>query len=759
MKKKFKDISSSSKKLNRAQKKFGLFGLRFFMFRRRRGSGGGFKDISSDGRLINRVVFPFSSRGLYRFIFWLIKVFVCLFLLLVIVLSILATGLTLYVMMATDKQSTIKLDEDSVMDSGSTVVLGLDSNGKYVPISVVSPGPRRLYATIGTIPRYLTDAFVALEDKAFYKHKGVNFKRTFVAFFNMLFHFLRNNQGGSTITQQVVKNFTNDRASRGFDGVSRKFREIYRAFSLERTYTKDQIMEAYINKVPIGGIYGNFEGVKIAAKLYFNKDDMSKLTLAECASLASMIRNPVFYDPIKNPYNNKMRRDKTLRNMFHLGMISREEYEKAVKQPVKAVMGKISNKSISNRQSYFVDTVLNQAVSDYMQIKGIDDRKKADSEIKKSGVKIYTTVDNTLQAKLEELFENPSNFGLKSFKNKPKAACVIYDHAGNMKACVGGLGEKPAGDRAVMSYATSAIIMPGSSFKPFIYALAINGNMINYSSLVNDEPVKEVDGRSWPSNFDKKYHGNVTVEYAVANSLNTIPVELANKLGVERICDFLTDDLNFETIYPPSRPYDKKTFETEAMAIGSLTRGVKLSELTNAYQIFGNGGYFTNSTTYEKIANSVGEVLFEPKRSHSKVIDSSTSAIMNRLLRAVVVDGTGRPANLDSKGIEVVGKTGTSDDEKSLSFVGLTPKYVVGVWIGGKGLMKPAELFKLVGEKVLVGSRSDSGKETFDLLQEFVVKKHYCKESGQILCDGCGSGLVGYYKKGNLPHRCRLHSR
>lgn len=763
MKKKFKDISSNSKKKNvRPKKKSFNFVNWFFDFKKPKSK---FKNISSSGGVFSFLKLP-GCVGKVISIF--IKIFVCLTLILIIGLSIVVTGLTVYLMKASDNQFSIKLDRESLMDSGSTMVMGLDEKGGYVPVSGVVTGVRGVWVDSSQVPDNLKNAIIAIEDREFLKHSGVNFKRTFAAAANFAIGFWSNNQGGSTITQQLIKNLTNDRASHGVKGANRKIREIYRALNVERCCSKDQIMQAYLNIVHVGGNYGNFKGVGIAAKLYFNKD-VSKLNLAECASIASLIRNPVFYDPIKNAKNNKERRNKTLKNMLTLGYISRDDFEEAVKTPVKAVKGSkklSSDKTISNYQSYFVDSTLNQVVNDYMKIKKIDDWDRANEEVKGGGFKIYSTIDVKAQNILEKVFSKASNFGCKSFKNKPKAACVIYDFNGNMKACVGNLGDKRAGDRSDLNFATS-IINPGSSNKPFIYGMAINRNLLTYSTIVDDSPVKRIDNRDWPKNFDDKYHGKVTVQYALENSLNTIPVKILKGLGVESVCKFLINGLKFSTIYPPSRPYDKRTFESEALAIGSMTRGVRLNELTNAFQIFGNGGYFTKSTTYDKVCSSSGEVLFEQKRDPVRVIESGTCAVVNRLLRRVVTNGTGRLANLDSIGIEVVGKTGTSDDEQSLSFIGLIPPTseedssdarIVGVWIGGPGLMKPVELFKIVCSNLFKG-RNSLKKRNFNYLSRFIVERNFCKQSGQLAGANCPSNLIetGYFKRDNLPKICSVH--
>lgn len=717
------------------------------------------KDIYSsakNSKTNNRIGFfkkPNSPKGVFALIG---KIIVCGILLCVIGFSIVVTGMTVYVMKATDTQTGINLEKESVMNTGVTTIYGKDSGGNNVALTSISTGTTRIWCDIDKIPKHVKDAFVAIEDNKFYQHDGVDFQRTFVSFLNMFLHFW-GTQGGSTITQQLVKNITGDRDIGGIEGIKRKTREIYRAISLEKTYSKDQILQAYLNIIPIGGRNGDYAGIQTAAKLYFNKD-ISNVTLAEAASLAVITKKPIAYDPIHNPENNKERRDKTLRKMLELKMISQKEYDDAVNTPVKANPGKVIDNNGKNYQSYFVDATLNQVVSDYMKKNNLDDWDEANARVKSAGFNIYTTIDIDMQEKLEQMYENPSTFGWNNFNNKPQSAFVIYDLNGNMKACVGGTGKKPVGDRSTNNYA-NLNRSPGSTMKPIAaYAPAIENNYLTYSSVVEDSPIRKVDGNDWPQNYDRKYFGKITAAFALEKSLNTIPTKLVEKMGVKSVYDFLSQKLKITGLVDPAHPKNGKS-ESSGIAMGALTNGIKLTELTNAYQIFGNGGQFTKSTTYTEVVDSAGDVVLKADKNSEEAISPDTSAVMNRMLRNVIQNGTGKAASLDSMGIEVVGKTGMSNDNKNLTFVGLTHDYVAGVWMGhvdGKELPmqtinQPSKIFHTVMSKIFKGKKQSNF--------EYAAAKEamYCKDSGLIANGSCPHKEKGYYRINSLNNRCSMH--
>ncbi len=685
------------------------------------------------------------------------KIFVFLILIFTIMFSILITALTVYVMKATDTESTISLEKDSIIGKEFTNVYGKDANGKFVKLSAINSGIKRIWVDISDIPQVVKDAVVAIEDHKFYKHDGVDFRRTAGAVLNMFLHFWSSNQGGSTITQQLLKNITGDKEDRGIKGISRKVNEIYKAMSLEKKYSKDQILQAYLNIIYVGN--GNYIGIKTAARLYFDKD-LKDVNLQEAAALAALIRNPGRYNMLKDSSKILNRRNHVLNRMYETGKITKQECENAKKSPVVTKRGRIFKDKTDNYQSYFVDAALNEVVFEYMKNRKIKDWELANEQVKKNGFKIYTTIDVDMQSKLEKEYEK-----LKMAKNV-RSAFVIFDLNGNMKACVGGLGEKKPGDRSSINFATSsnALILPGSTMKAFVYANAIEKNEITYSSCFKDEPFKMVNGKPWPQNFGNKNSNTpVTVKYAVQKSLNTVPTrilyEYGNK-GMASFCDFLTDKLHISTIQNPKHPETPGRFETSGMAMGSLVKGIILSEFVNAFQIFANGGSFRKLTTLEKVVDQSGKNMFDLNKNKNSVISKDTSVVVNRLLRNVVLGGgTGVGANLDSMSVESFGKTGTSNDGKNLLFIGGTPKYVAGIWFGssnGQDITKyginPAQIWGNIMKRLL--EHKDRGKFSNVAAKE----QTFCGDSGLLCNPSCPHKERGYYKRDNyLTRNCNLH--
>ncbi len=696
-----------------------------------------------------------NFRGIFKF---LGKIFVCSVLLSIILFSIVVTALTVYVMKATDTQTDINLEKQSIVGSEHTSIFGENEKGEYVKLNVIDSGVKRIWVDIADVPKIVKDAVVVTEDHKFYQHDGVDFFRTFGAFSNMFLHFWSTKQGGSTITQQLLKNITGERDVHGIKGISRKVNEIYKAMSLEKRYSKDQILQAYLNIIYVG--HGNYVGIATAAKLYFNKD-LKNVTIGEAACLAAMIRNPGKYDMLKNKDKILNRRNYVIDRLYESGKITKQEAEKAKNTPIVVHRGNINKDKKDEYQSYFVDTALNEVVSEYMKIKKNNDWDKANEQVKKSGLKIYTTIDVDMQKALEREYEK------LSYGRDIESGYVIFDHNGNMRACVGGIGKKPIGDRSTINYATSqnALIGPGSTMKAFVYGYEIDKNNLTYSSLFKDAPCKIVQGKPWPENIgDKHTDKMITVFQAVKKSYNTVAVRALESFGKKEpkdFCSFLKNKLNFWSIVEPKdRTKDGRADDNSAIAMGSLTQGVSLSVLTNAFQIFANGGTFRKGTTLKKIYAQSGEEIFKADNEATPVISKDSSAVVNRLLRGVIVDGgTGVGANLDSMSIEVVGKTGTSNDGKSLTFVGATPHYVAGIWIGstsGRDIsklgIKPAVIWGNIMKNVL--KNKDRGRFSTVAAKE----QTYCSASGLLANSHCPKKEKGYYKRDNyLEKHCNIH--
>lgn len=592
------------------------------------------------------------------------------------------------------------------------------------------------------IPYNLAMAFVAIEDKGFNDHNGVDWKRTVAAFANQFLPISSSRFGGSTITQQLVKNLTDDRSQKA----SRKVREIMRARYLEDNYSKATILECYLNTIPMGnGTYG----VEVAANYYFGKN-VKDLTLAECASLAGITKAPFYYSPDDNPENNKERRDVILKEMLSQKYITKEEYDEAVKTELKVTAEEeVLNQNEVN--SYFIDALINQVSADLSEKYGYD-KAHADKMFYNGGYKIYATVDPDIQAAAESVFKDEA-YNIKNSKgDKLQAGITVLDYEGRVKAIVGNLGEKT--DNRGWNNAIDAVRQPGSTIKPLsAYSLAIEQDLITYSSILNDT---KTSYNGWtPVNWYNSYWGNVTTQYALERSINTVPVYLVNKMKPQTSYEFLTGKLGITTL-------NAEDINLSPLGMGGTNGGINTLESAAAFAIFGNGGRYYEPAFYTKVTNQEGKVILEREAQPKMAISEDTATIMNHLLRTVVYgsNGTGKAAAGYLPNMKVFAKTGTSNDQNDLWFVGGSPYYVASCWCGYK-TMQPISSSHLGVPTKLWGnvmSKAHAGLEAKEFENSsYAVEKYYCKSSGDLATSGCPDKAVGWYKKSNLPKACTAH--
>lgn len=678
-----------------------------------------------------------------------------------ITMSIVITVLTVYVMKFVDPASDIDLKSASL--GYSTVLVATDSEGNETEIDRLHSLENREWVDLDQIPSHVRDAFVYTEDKRFYQHDGVDWQRSFMAFANLFLHFYSTKQGGSTITQQLIKNITKENDV----SIERKVQEIFNAINLEKVYSKDQILESYLNVIPLDN---NIAGVQAASKYYFGKD-VSQITVPEAATLAAMTRSPRGYSPIYNPDKNKERRNYVYQNMLENGAITQEEFDTYYNSDITIVNDPTfenPDSTTSGYNSWFVDNVIDEVVGDLVEKKGYTE-EYAENLLLTGGLKVYTTEDPRIQSILEQKYLEDSTFfnsGMTVDENL-QSAMVIMDYNGEIKAMVGRRGQKE-GDR-LFNLATMAKRQPGSSIKPIsAYAPAIERNLITYSTLMEDSPIKIVEEgveRDWPQNYSKRYDGNVTIVDALQRSLNTIPVKLVQQLDPNTSFDFLTEKLGISTLVRSETLENGKGVSDIALSplsLGGLTYGIELHELTAAYQIFGAQGVYTEPHSYTKVVDASGNVILEADSEVTRAISPETATVMNRLLQQVVEGprGTGTAAKLSN--FTVVGKTGTSDPTKDQYFVGLTPYYVAGVWYGyengdllGNYNAKFARITQ-VWKNVMADVMDGLPAKEFELSDQ-VIEKNYCTETGMLAKDTCPSQAVGYYKKDYLPDYCTAH--
>ena len=627
----------------------------------------------------------------------------------------------------------------------SSTVYVLDENGVAKEYTKAYTNENRIWVDFKNIPKHMKDAIIAIEDKRFYSHSGIDFKRLFGAVFSILSR--GRVFGGSTLTQQLIKNITGENEV----SITRKFKEIIRSLNFERKYSKDEILELYLNIVNFGsGCYG----VQTAANLYFNKD-ISKCSVAECAAIAGITQNPCGYNPLANPKNNKKRREIVINEMFSQGMISKAEYEKAMNESKNMVFKR--KKGVKKQENvhvhdWYTEVLFNDVIND-LSVKYKISRDVAEKMLYTQGLKIYSAMDQTAQSIAQRVICESS---LLSSDKKLEIGFFMLDASGRVLASIGSRNKKTA--NRILDRATLTKRQPGSAFKPIsVYAPAIDIGLINYSSFVKDSPIENYygQGKSGPHNWYKSYKGDILLPYAIQQSANAPVANLLLRLTNRSSYNFLTRYLNFGNL-------DKVDLvSSPALALGGLHKGVTVREMAAAFNIFCNGGIYQKPYTYLYVLDNNGKVILDNRHNIGKrVIKPSTAYIMNRLLREVVTSGTGKAANIG--GIEVIGKTGTTDNHKDSWFVGATPYGVIAVWTGydAPSPISSTSFSKAVFRVVMSQyvSKKGSVNRQFSIIPESVIKKSYCKETGKLAIDGvCPIGGTGYYSIDNTPEYCTKH--
>lgn len=548
----------------------------------------------------------------------------------------------------------------------SSVVYYEDENGGDVYFERLIADQNRIWVDATEVPQYLKDAFVSIEDQRFYSHGGVDIRRTTGAVINVLTNG-DSSYGGSTITQQLIKNVTMDSER----SKARKIREMVRAVILERKMDKAEILELYMNSIYLGH---GANGVQAAAKVYFDKD-VDELTLVECAAIAGITKYPATYDPILNPDANKDRRQLVLDKMYELKYITEEEYNSAYEEELNVVSKE--DDLANSTQSYFVDYLYEELLADLMEIKGYTQTYATDL-IYNGGLKIISTVDPDIQSIMDDVYAKGN--GYPSFYGEaPQSSMVITDPlTGEIRGIVGGKGQK-TGAR-VLNRASQTRRQPGSTIKPIaVYAPAIDNGTITLASMVQNSPL---DINGWtPKNANNKFSGPVSIRSAVAHSYNLPAIRILEELTVDTSFDYMTDKLHIDLVRSRKEGTDYVSDKGFApLALGGLTDGVTVMEINSAYATFANGGAYIQPTSYTKVYDASGKLLINKTPERNQAFSEETAYIMTRLLKGVMDMGTA--AGYGISGMDTCGKTGSTDDNMDRWFAGFTPHYVGTVWVG-----------------------------------------------------------------------------
>ncbi|MBR2460714.1 MAG: PBP1A family penicillin-binding protein [Clostridia bacterium] len=627
----------------------------------------------------------------------------------------------------------------------------------------------REWVSYANIPDNLKNAFVAIEDHRFFTHSGIDLRRTAGA----ILGYLRGGRtyGGSTVTQQLIKNVTgNDEYS-----VSRKLHEILFALKLDKALSKEEILELYLNTIYLSD---SCYGVGSAAEYYFGHE-CDKLTLEECAALACIPQCPSKWNPRTNPQNNKSRRETVLTRMAELGYITEAERDSAAQKELNVVAKKRKSSESQNdkRYSWYTEAVIDESV-ELLVSRGIAaNRQTATKMLYSGGLSIITAQNPDMQRIAERYFADDRNFKHQSGALiTPECSTVIIDPStGNILALVGGRGEKK--DNRILNYATATKRSPGSSIKPLsVYAPAIDRGKITYGTVIDDTPYTFNGGkRPWPYNSPRGYRGLTTVRDAVSRSVNTVAVKVLNKVGKQEVFDLLHNRLGMTGLID-SRVIGGESYTDIAdspLAHGQLTAGVTVKEITGAYTALCNGGIYHRPRTVLKIYDSNGKLLIDNADEGDRVFSPETATVMTKLLQGVTKNGTAKSVKLKNR-IACAGKTGTTNANCDKWFIGYTPDLLCGVWFGYATPKNLSGYSGTVNPALKVWDDLMTELSTEELLGHAPTKRFpdnpnivtatYCRDSGKRVTAACladprGSRVeTGYFTRDTVPREyCDCH--
>ncbi len=551
-----------------------------------------------------------------------------------------------------------------------------DINGNL--IANVHAAENRVPVSLNKIPKNLQNAFVAVEDARFYEHSGIDPRGILRAVWSNISD-RGVSEGGSTITQQLAKNayLTQERT------LKRKIQEMFLALQLERQYTKQEILELYLNQIYFGqGAYG----VQAAAQTYFGKN-VEDLDLSECAMLAGIPKSPNYFSPLNNLAAANERKAVVLDQMEKYQYINATTASKTKQEALKLV--KKTAKGDSSFAAYFIDYVTQKLIDKY----GAD-------AVYKDGMKIYTSLDIDMQKAAEAAMQQlPNYYTDANGLQQPQGALVaIEPGTGYVKAMVGGRGSDQF-NRAVM-----AERQPGSAFKPFVFAAGLESKMTP-GTIIEDSPITIGD---WsPQNYERSFSGKVTMRAVAENSINVPTVKIAQKVGIDKPI-YYAQEMGISSMVLNGPQNDRNL----ATALGGLTKGITPFELASAYGTFANKGVHTSPVVIVKIVDRNGKVIEQAEHQERSVISEKSAYLLTDMLKGVITRGTGAAANI---GRPAAGKTGTTSDYKDAWFVGYTPDLVAAVWIGNDdntvmngmtGGRTPAVIWRTFMQKALAGIKA-----------------------------------------------------
>lgn len=637
----------------------------------------------------------------------------------------------------------VRLAQDMLSNENSIV---LDTEG----VCIASLGSDKKKKTISTeqIPDNLKNAYISIEDERFYSHHGIDFRRTSAAIVSYIIHFGKSSFGGSTITQQLIKNLTGD----SDDSITRKVNEWWRAFWLETFTSKDKILTGYLNAIYVGP---NVYGVEAGSEYYFNKS-VDNLSLAECAFLAGITNSPNSYNPFSESTNNsekiKKRTSLVLSKMKELGYISESDYSSAISE---LEAGLKFNKSTTLESddgvySYHTDALISELTKEFADKYKISE-KFASNYFELAGATIYSTQDSSIQKEIEtEFAKTKYSLASKNGGNSSQAAMVLIDHStGRVLGCAGGLGKKTTS--RPLNRATQSIRQTGSAMKPLaILVPAIDKKIITCASIYDDTE-QDFDGGYHPTDYNKSL-GNITVRRAVESSQNIPFVRIMQELKPSTSIKYMKK-MGITTL--------TKGDESLALSLGGLEKGISPLEMAGGYSTIANDGVYIEPTFYTSVKRRNDKVLIKSKQKKKRVFSKEVAYVLKKLLQQPVDGSAGTATYCKISGVDVAAKTGTTDENYDRWLCGFTPYYTAVCWFGfdinesiNFNNRNPAGL---IWANVM--SRVHAGLQSAQFEQpKNVISAKICSDSGMRATTSCSNTYVEYFLKGTVPNSCTLHS-
>ena len=680
-----------------------------------------------------------------------IRIFILLFLLLCVIGAGVVAGV-FFGLFGDDFEIT---KEELTIASANSVVV--DQNGAV--IAELSGDEKRKIITLEDMADYLPKAYVAMEDERFYQHNGVDLKRTAGAILQTLLG--NSSYGGSTITQQLVKNITQDDERSGIAGIMRKVREWAKAYQVERMISKDQILELYLNILYVGG-EGNLHGVELGAEYYFNKS-AKDLTLAECAYMAGINSSPSRYNPFNETTDNteliKTQTKVALNKMNELGYInSQEEYDTAIAEADAGLNFQKGEIASSSSYSYHTEALLDQVIDQFVEERGWSEQF-AENYVYSSGLTIYSTVDSNIQTQMEEVMASDTyiipgratnNETGEKLNEQSQAAMVVIDHdTGYVVGTVGGLGEKT--ESRGLNRATQSVRQTGSSMKPIaVIAPGLEEKVIT-AATVYDDSATDFGGGYRPENYNR-FTGLTNIRQFISTSQNIPAIKIMREMSPETSIEYL-NKMGLGHI-------NKDEDADLSLALGGTTNGATPLEMATAYATIANNGVCITPTFYTKVEDSSGNTVLTPNQEQTRVLSEQNAYIAKTIIEEPVTASGGTATYCAISGMDVAAKTGTTDENYDRWLCGFTPYYAAACWYG----YDTNESISYSGgnpagriwDAVMTGIHEGLASARFER-PSGIVEQTVCRTTGCLATTGCTNTYTEIFTQDNLPEQCEGH--